>query len=302
MIAAQDSPDSFPTCLEPVRLPATLRRHGRIGPARLAVEFRAGLAQRAVVRLGSWRPQLAARHRVSQQALLDPFCASFLRVVESEDMEVAQDHPEPALQSLRFVDAQAVDHDRCSLLRENRHDVIDVFEFAVVGHDLRSVQADLNRAILLHIANGRRPWLDVVDETFGEQRVVAEVDQVRHFLRRAETNKPFLDADPQFFQGRFSLFMDLFRLEHLFLPRLVQILVQLFTLVQLLHDLRLADLGHRAITLLDRNELLFQRGIRGIIFARRHTTRCSSRSTTSTSTNSTGHAACGPSTELRAQL
>jgi hypothetical protein len=60
-------------------------------------------------------------------------------MIEPEDMEVAQDDAKPAPQTHRFVDTYSINHYSCTLVGHDCHDIVNVFEFAVIVENPRAV-------------------------------------------------------------------------------------------------------------------------------------------------------------------
>ena len=95
------------------------------------------------------------------------------------------------------------------IFRHNCNYSIDVLKRAVIVQDLGTIQADVSTLCGVDISHGRCARLQIVDQTLGEEWIVAQVDQVRHPLRRRQADEALFNANTQFFKRSLSFFVHL---------------------------------------------------------------------------------------------
>src|SRR5436190_24186252 len=92
-------------------------------------------------------------------------------------MKVAKYETESRPESFRFKHAETVHQNQCTLTGIYRDDIVDVLETTMFSENVSP--GKLNIRIGGHVAHGcNHARLEIVDETFSEERIITEIDQV----------------------------------------------------------------------------------------------------------------------------
>ena len=135
----------------------------------------------------------------------------------------ADDDPVAAVQPLRLAALELLPVDERRAVRHREQldrPVRRRLEVAVLGEDVVPAQSDVRRLVALDVADHRPAGLDHPQQAAVGERVLGQVDEVRHLGRRPDAGQVALDDDAERFERLLALLLHLLRLLQLLLPRL----------------------------------------------------------------------------------